>query len=104
MSAWVIVVLVGVGTVLLRSSFIVFMGDRELAPAFVRALRFVPAAVLTALVVPAVVLTDRGFDLSLDNHRWPATLIAAFVAWKTRNIAYTILAGMVALWIVRALF
>lgn len=104
MTAWAIVVLVGVGTVLLRSSFIVFMGDRELPPGFVSALRFVPASVLTALVVPAVVLTDGGFDLSLDNHRWPAALVAAFVAWKTRNIAYTILAGMVALWIVRALF
>lgn len=103
MTAWTIVVLVGVGTVLMRSSFIVFMGDRQLPRGLVNALRFVPASVMTALVVPAVVLTERGFDLSLANDRWPAALVAGFVAWKTRNIAYTILAGMVALWIVRAL-
>lgn len=103
MTAWITVWAVGVGTLLLRGSFVVFMGDRELPPALTSALRFVPASVLTALVVPAVVLTERGFDLTPDNHRWPAAIVAAGVAHKTRNIAYTILAGMVALWIARAI-
>lgn len=102
MTAWLTVLLVGIGTLFLRGSFIAFMGERRLPDVITRGLRFVPAAVLTAIVTPAVFLTDGSFDISFENLRWPAAIVAAVVAWKTRNIAYTIVAGMVALWIAQA--
>jgi len=102
MTGWVIILATGLGTLLLRSSFTVFVGDRKMPDTLTRALRFVPAAVMTALVTPAVFLVDGGLDLTFDNLRWPAALVAAIVAWKTTNIAYTIAVGMVTLWLAQA--
>ncbi len=103
MTGWVIMAATGLGTLLLRSSFTVFVGDRRMPDTLTRALRFVPAAVMTALVTPAVFLVDGRLDLTFDNLRWPAAAVAAVVAWKTGNIAYTIAVGMVTLWIAQAL-
>ena len=102
MTGWIIVLSTGLGTLLLRSSFTVLVGDRTLPDTLTRALRYLPAAVMTALVTPAVFLSDGQFDLTFDNLRWPAALVAGLVAWKTTNIAYTIAAGMVTLWIAQA--
>ena len=47
-------------------------------PALVgRALRFVPAAMLTAIVVPPVLLRGRGGDPALANAKLIAALVAA---------------------------
>lgn len=102
MTAWVTVAAVGVGTLLFRGSFLAILGERELPTRLTQALRFVPAAVLTALVTPSILMPAEHLDLSLDNLRWPAALVAAVVAWKTRNIAYTLVVGMVALWLAQA--
>ena len=42
-------------------------------------------------------------NVSPLNPRLLAGIIAALVAWRTRNTMLTILAGMAALWIVQAL-
>jgi branched-subunit amino acid transport protein len=62
-----------------------------------RALRFVPPAVLSAIVLPELVIRTGQFDVSLTNFRLLAGIVAILVAWKTRNTLLTILAGMVAL-------
>ena len=64
-----------------------------------RALRFVPAAALAALVFPALTHPAGHLDLSLHNFRLLAGLGGAIVAWRTRNVLLTILVGMVLLWI-----
>ena len=65
-----------------------------------RALRFVPAAMLTAIVVPAVVL--RGPAAATSRSPRPSSRrrsSRSLVAWRTRSPAATIVAGMVALWL-----
>ena len=37
----------------------------------------------------------------MGNLRLPAGLLAALVAWRTRNVLLTITAGMVALWLMQ---
>ena len=49
---WLTILGVGVVTFALRLSFIALLGRVEVPPFLERALRFVPAAVLTAVVVP----------------------------------------------------
>ena len=70
----------------------------------VRALRFVPAAALAALVFPALTHPAGHLDLSLQNLRLLAGLGGAIVAWKTRNVLLTILVGMALLWILEMVF
>lgn len=96
---WLVILAAGVGTFLIRFSFIGLFGLLDDVPEGVeRALRFVPAAVLAALVAPQLVLTEGSISLSPANPRLLAGAIAAAVAWRTENIAATLGAGMVALW------
>lgn len=71
-------------------------------PLLARALRHVPAAMLTAIVVPAIVFSAPGM-LSLDagNVKLIAALVAGAVAWRWRNTLLTIGVGMAALWLLQ---
>ena len=92
----------GVITFSLRFSFIALLGRISLPPLLVRALRFVPAAVLSALVAPAVLYQDGVLEpLSLKAF---AGLIAALIAWRTQNILLTIVVGMGSLWLLGWIF
>lgn len=101
MSVWLTLLAAGVLTFATRLSFIVILGRVPVPPLIRRALRFVPAAVLTAIIFSETLLRDRQLYLSLDNNRLLAGLIATLVAWRTRNILLTIAAGMAALWLLQ---
>ncbi|MBL6966665.1 MAG: AzlD domain-containing protein [Anaerolineales bacterium] len=91
---WVIMLAVGMLTFATRLSFIVLLERWQTPPLLKRALRFVPVSVLTAIITPELVMPSGAFDLSLGNARLLAGLVAIVVAWKTRNIVWTIVAGM----------
>ena len=88
----------GLITFALRISFIALAGRLEMPPLIKRALRFVPAAVLSAIVIPALVFREGTLELTLGNEKLLAGALAALVAWATKSIIWTIVAGMVALW------
>lgn len=98
-TVWIIIVGMAGIAYGLRISFIFLFGQREIPPLVQRALRFVPGAVLSALVFPAMLYQNRVLALSPDNDRLLAGAIAALVAWRTNNVFLTILVGMVALWV-----
>jgi branched-subunit amino acid transport protein len=103
-SKWLLFVVIGLGTFLLRFLFIYLFGKIEMPDWLRRALRFVPAAALAALVFPALTHPAGHLDLSLQNFRLLAGLGGAIVAWKTRNVLLTILVGMILLWVLKAVF
>ena len=103
-STWLLFIAIGLGTFLLRFLFIYLFGKTEMPDWLRRALRFVPAAALAALVFPALTHPAGHLDLSLHNFRLLAGLGGAIVAWKTRNVLLTILVGMVLLWILEFAF
>jgi branched-subunit amino acid transport protein len=80
-----------------RLSFIVLFGKRDIPGPIRRALRFVPPAVLTAILFPELFLHGGSLDVSLANTRLLAGVLAALVAWVTRSMALTIVVGMGAL-------
>ncbi len=104
MNAWLIIIVGGLLTFGMRFSFIYFFGRVEIPAALRRSLRFVPPAVLSAIILPELLLPAGHLDLSLGNHRWLAGLVAILVAWLTRNTLLTILAGMAALLILQLAF
>lgn len=100
---WLTILGVGAGTYLLRLSFIETWKWLRVPPLLMRALDYVPAAVLAALVLPALLRPDGSMDLSLDNLRLYAGLLAAAVAWYFRSMLATLATGMAALWLLQAL-
>ena len=97
-SVWFLFIILAMGTFALRFSFIYLFGKVEMPAWLRRALRFVPPAVLAALVFPALTYPNGALDLSLDNIRLLAGLGGALIAWKTRNVLWTIAVGMVLFW------
>jgi len=104
MNPWLIILIVGLASYLIRLSFIGILG-RVAVPAYVeRPLRFVAPAVLAAIAIPELVAPSGAIDFGLDNLRLVAGVIAITVAWKTRSMGPTIVAGMVSLWLLDWLF
>jgi branched-subunit amino acid transport protein len=101
---WLVFLLGGLLTFGMRYSFIYLLGRFEIPETLRRALRFVPPAVLTAIVVPELFVRSGQIDVSLTNFRMLAGAAAVLVAWKTKNTLLTILAGMLALLILEFIF
>lgn len=100
-----IIFAIGIGTYLLRLSFIGIVGDRVMPEWALVPLRFVAPAVLAALIAPAVLLNDGALDLSpASNPRAIAALVALLLAWKTRSVPLVIAAGLITVWALQALF
>ncbi len=93
-SIWIVMIVVGLLTFLTRLSFILLL-ERWEPPQVVRsALRYVPVAALTAIIVPEILVVSDTLDFSLGNARLIAGVIAALVAWRTKNALWTIGVGM----------
>ena len=100
---WLTIIGAGAVTFALRLSFIVLLGRVEMPAYLVKALRFVPAAVLTAVVIPLLFYEDGVLQFSLGNERLLAGLAAALIAWRTRSVLLTLGGGMATLWILQAI-
>jgi branched chain amino acid efflux pump len=103
-TVWIIMLGLALGTFLLRSSFILVLGEQAIHPLMERALRFVPAAVLSALVVPEILVRHDSLLVSPRNPQFVAGIVAATIAWRSRNVVLTIVGGMITLWALEALF
>ena len=103
MNLWLLLLAMGAVTFLIRLSAIGLLGGAEIPPLVRRALRFVPPAVLSAIIFPELLRPDGALDISLGNLRLLAGLLAALVAWRTKNVVLTIAVGMAALWILQFL-
>ena len=104
MNIWLVFLLGGLLTFGMRYSFIYLLGRFELPETFRRALRFVPPAVLSAIVFPELFMRAGQLNLSLNNFRLLAGVAAVLVAWKTKNTLLTILTGMAALLLLEFVF
>ncbi len=84
-------------TVALRLSFLVLPPSVVLPPLLARALRYVPAAVLTCIWAPELLLQKGVLHVALDNEKLLAGIVAIAVAWIFRRTYVTIFAGLAAL-------
>ena len=66
------------------------------------ALAFVPIAVLTAILVPAVLIDPATQQIFvIGNARIVAAVVATIIALLTRNVIATISSGLATLWFVQ---
>ena len=68
-----------------------------------RWLTYVPVGILTALIVPTLIVREGQLHVALDNHYLLAGLIAAAVAYKTRSVLVTVGVGLAAVFLLGAL-
>ena len=103
-TVWMAIALIALGTFGLRFAFFAFAGRVALPARLTRALRFVPAAILSAIILPALMVTPGGgINTDPTDPRLLAGLAAGLIAWKTRNMLATICLGMLLLWGLTAL-
>jgi len=102
LGVWLAIVLIGLATYGFRLSFIYLFGRiDEVPPRIKRPLRYVPPAVLAALVLPDLVTIRPSVAATLVDERLIAGAVAGAIAWRTENVMATIGAGMATLWLFR---
>ena len=95
---WAMIVGAGLVTFLMRFSFLGTVNPHALPERFRAALRFVPPAVLAAIVLPQVLIRDESVHLAPDNPRLLAAAAALAIAWFSKSVVWTLAGGMIALW------
>ena len=96
---WELMALCGLFTFATRYSMISEAAPNELPRRMEHSLRFVPIAVLTAILVPEVMIAESGNLSFYGNYRIVAAGIAVLVALTTRSVIATICFGMASLWL-----
>lgn len=100
---WIVIVSLGIGTYLLRFSFLGIIGGRDLPELCLRHLRYVAVSVMPALITPLVIWPD-----ATGGEPDPARLIAALAAFligiKFNSVIGAVIAGMTTLYGLQFLF
>lgn len=89
---WTIIIVLGVGTYLIRFSFLGLIGDKDLPEWVLRHLRYTAVAVLPGLVAP-LVLWPAATDGQVDPARLSAALVTFGAGLLTKNVVAAITAG-----------
>jgi len=100
---WVVIGMLAV-TYLARLVPMLVLSRMEIPEGFRRWLQFVPVAVLSALLVPNILLQNGGLALRLDNTYLLAAVPTLIVAARFKNIFLTVLCGIICLMIIRFAF
>lgn len=102
-SLWIAIIGMGVITFLLRFLIIALSQRWTVPPRLEHALRYVSVAVLSALIIPDMLIRNQRIDLVWGNERLWGGLVALLIAYKTKSVLWTLFAGMAIFWLVRAL-
>ncbi len=102
MTLWLAVLAIGAATYALRVAFLASGRPGRVSPLLQEALRFVPVAVLSALIFPALLLPAGALDITIGNPRLLSGILAVLVAWRTGSALVTVGTGLGALWILQA--
>lgn len=89
---WLVIFVLGIGTYLIRFSFLGLIGGKELPDWVLRHLRYTAVAVLPGLIAP-LVLWPSATGGEVDPARLSAALVTFGVGILTRNVVAAILLG-----------
>lgn len=104
MNELLLVVGMAVVTFAVRYPVLVLVSKIPMPDRVFRALRYVPPAVLAAIIAPALLMPDgKTFQISPTNAYLVAGIAAGLIAWRTKNLLLTIVLGMALFLLLRAL-
>lgn len=104
MNIWPALIAGGVLTYLTRLSFIFLFGIIDPPEMLRRGLRFVPPAVLSAIVFQELLISEGTMMLSWNNFRLLAGIAAILVGVRTKNSLLVIATGMIILLLLNQIF
>lgn len=95
----VILIIIGMSivTYLPRMLPLVILSRFRLSPLFLAWLRYIPVAVLSALLFPGLLISDGRLSLGFENKALLASLLCFFVAVRSKNLFFTVSAGVAAM-------
>lgn len=70
------------------------LSTRSLPTVVVAWLRYVPAAVLAAMLFPSLLLVEQRLDIGFQNLYFWAALPTLLVAWRTHSLFGSVVTGM----------
>lgn len=94
---WLIIAVLGVGTFLIRFSFLGLIGDRKMPAWVLRHLRYTPVAILPGLVAP-LVLWPEATNGTPDPARLAAAIVTVGVGYLTKGVVRAMLSGVATLY------
>ncbi|NLK68828.1 MAG: AzlD domain-containing protein [Clostridiaceae bacterium] len=86
-----------------RALPIIVLSKFKLPDWFLRWLKYIPVAILSALLVPEVVIFEDSVNFSLDNKNLLAAIPSLLVAYKTKNLFVTVSVGIMSMLILNLL-
>jgi branched-subunit amino acid transport protein len=98
---WMTLIAIGLLTFATRLSFILLLGKWKPSELLQRSLRFIPLAVLPALIFPDIFIRDGQVAIPPDMPRLAAAIAAGLVAWRTKNVFLTIGVGLLVFYLLR---
>lgn len=81
-------------TFAIRYGVLALVGRFDLPEQVQRGLRYVPPAVLSAIIAPALLMPEGRLQIGPGNAHLIAGVVATLVAWRTKSLTLTILVGM----------
>jgi branched-subunit amino acid transport protein len=93
-SIFITILGMNVVTFLPRLLPVLLLSSKRLPPLMVAWLRFVPVAVLAAMLLPSLVVNEARLDFSSSNLFLWAAIPTFLVAWKTRSLFGSVIVGM----------
>lgn len=100
-AAWIVVLVVGAGTVLFKAAGPVFLGSRELPPRALALVEVLAPAMLAALVVTQAVGGDR--ELVVDGARLAGLAVAGVAVWRRAPLVVVMAAAAATAALIRLL-
>lgn len=89
---WTIIILMGIGTYLIRFSFLGLIGNRKMPDWVLRHLRYTPVAILPGIVAPLVMWPNKGDP---DPIWLAAAVVTLAVSWLRAQMLWGAFAGTV---------
>jgi branched-subunit amino acid transport protein len=81
-------------TFLVRWPVLALMSRVTLPQTMLDGMKFIPPAVLAAIIAPAMLMPSGQIDLHPSNAYLAAGIVAGLLAWRTRNLLATIMFGI----------
>ena len=91
-----IVMILGMAAVTfgLRYPVLALVSRIQLPESILSALKFVPPALLSAIILPEIFIPDGSFQIDLRNSELVASMFAVLIARRTKNLMLTIILGI----------
>ena len=101
---WMSITIAGLLTYFTRMTMIALVKRDLLGEKIKAVLSYVPSAVFTAIIFPAIFINDYGAYIEMNDPKIFGALVAIIVGYFSRNVIATIFSGLLSYWIIIFVF